>query len=668
MPSDEENENVLTKKHKSRPSWYDRFFQQVNDPTMRKHRCVECGWLGMALPNSLQNLKRHFESVTKYKTCKDRYLTWKKERELLQPTIDAVIRGETNKMSSESQVKIDKLLAEFIIASEVPLRLVELTEFRNLLNALNSKYNVPYRPKLKKSLLTPMLKDSNDELSAQLDKCQYVALTIDGWSSRRQLSMLSLVVNFIDRNGILRSELLTLTFFKGKHTGERIAQFTQHTASEWDLENKIVRVGSDNAANMKKAFDTVLEIEHELVEIDIDGDEDELEEIEEKILTDAWISIFEYLSDMNLNSLTSKLRAAGLLSVWGRCICHLIQLCVNDFIQKHLRAHGSVNKFIVKANQFVNSARKSVQCGEIFLEYKFTLDAMNQTRWNSMHKMLQSLLDAETKGFLKLLPPLKHPIPRNYELSILREVVDVLEPIHLFTLEFESSLGTSGMVITGLEALYHHFNSIDSEQDSMSQIMSRLIQDRFSVIVLDHFMIIANCVDPRFATKALVKQSLLEILKKVMKIVIHHERDLYPPPTSVKLNLPLKRKSLFDNLPRSEAARVSDVDIEVIENEIFIFKSECRLVNQIIETDPINWWRRHQNRMPHLSRIAAIYLLPTPSIAENERVFSIAGRICRPHRATLDVSTLVMLVTLKHRLQRQKRAKPDTSTTIQGDF
>ena len=63
------------------------------------------------------------------------------------------------------------------------------------------------------------------------------------------------------------------------------------------------------------------------------------------------------------------------------------------------------------------------------------------------------------------------------------------------------------MVITGLEALYHHFNSIDSEQDSMSQIMSRLIQDRFSVIVLDHFMIISNCVDPRFATKALVKQA-----------------------------------------------------------------------------------------------------------------------------------------------------------------
>ncbi|KAI6658750.1 Zinc finger BED domain-containing protein 4-like [Oopsacas minuta] len=413
--------DVLTNKHKSRPAWYDR--------------CVECGWIGMALPNSLHNLKRHYESLTKYKTCKDRYLTWIKERELLQPALEAVIKGETKKMSSESQEKIDKLLAEFIIASELPLRLVELREFLNLLNELNARYKVPYRRKLKDSLLTPMLKDSRNELSSQLDKCPYASLTIDGWSSRGQLK------------------------------------------------------------------------------IDIDEGKDEQEPIDKMILSDARISTFEFLSDTNLNSLTSKLRAAGLLPLWGRCVCHLIQLSVHDFIQKQLRSHGSVNKIIIKATQFVNCSRKSIQCGEIFLKYKFTLGAMNQTRWDSMYKMLKSILDAETKGCLKFLPSLKYPIPKNYELAILREVVDVLEPIHLFTLEFESSLGTSGMVIPGLESLYDHLNSIDSDHDSMSQIMLRLAQERFSEVAQDHFMIIANCVDPRFATKALFKQSSLEILK-----------------------------------------------------------------------------------------------------------------------------------------------------------
>ncbi|KAI6658724.1 hypothetical protein LOD99_10956 [Oopsacas minuta] len=89
--------DALTNKHKSRPAWYDRFFKPVNDQTMRKHRCVESGWIGMALPNSSHNLKRHFESLTKYKTCRDRYLTWIKERGLLQLALKAVIKGETKK-------------------------------------------------------------------------------------------------------------------------------------------------------------------------------------------------------------------------------------------------------------------------------------------------------------------------------------------------------------------------------------------------------------------------------------------------------------------------------------------------------------------------------------------------------------------------------------------
>ncbi|KAI6658725.1 hypothetical protein LOD99_10957 [Oopsacas minuta] len=114
---------------------------------------------------------------------------------------------------------------------------------------------------------------------------------------------------------------------------------------------------------MKKAFDGVLEIEHELVEIDIDEGEDELEPINEMILSDARISIFEYPSDTNLNSLTLKLRAAGLLPLWGRCVCHLIQLSVHDFIHKQLRSHGSVKKFIIQATQFVNCSRKSILCG-----------------------------------------------------------------------------------------------------------------------------------------------------------------------------------------------------------------------------------------------------------------------------------------------------------------
>ena len=82
----------------------------------------------------------------------------------------------------------------------------------------------------------------------------------------------------------------------------------------------------------------------------------------------------------------------------------------------------------------------------------------------------------KSKGLLKLHPSLKHPIPRSYELSIIREVLDVLEPIHLFTLEFQPGVGTSNMVIPRLEALYNHLNVIDSDFTSMLQIMLAINQ------------------------------------------------------------------------------------------------------------------------------------------------------------------------------------------------
>ena len=158
------------------------------------------------------------------------------------------------------------------------------------------------------------------------------------------------------------------------------------------------------------------------------------------------------------------------------------------------------------------------------------------------------------------------------------------------------------------------------------------------MILQDQFMIIANCIDPRFALFALGKQNAVVLLEKTMGIVLDNEHHLNTPTTqTVKKVRVEKGKGLFDNLHCSSVAGASNIDIDVIENELFVFKSEVKLVEHKIETNPINWLRRHGTRMPHLFMISEIYLLPNPSIAENERVFSIAGRICRPHRASLDV-------------------------------
>ena len=175
----------------------------------------------MATLSSLSNLARHFKA-DKSKDCGQKFNAWKQEQEASQPKLPSVkFKGDISfhKLSKESQANIDQLLGEFVVMAEVPLRLVEGKKFRTFCEGLNTKYQVPYIRKLKQSILQPMMQKSQDELIQKLSQCEFVSLTIDGWSSRRLLSMLGVIVNFMDTGGSLTAELLGIKVFKGKHTG-----------------------------------------------------------------------------------------------------------------------------------------------------------------------------------------------------------------------------------------------------------------------------------------------------------------------------------------------------------------------------------------------------------------------------------------------------------------
>ena len=53
---------------------------------------------------------------------------------------------------------------------------------------------------------------------------------------------------------------------------------------------------------------------------------DDFEEISNSTFEEATSEIFQILHEKLNNSLIANLRAVGLLPIWGRCVCHLIQL------------------------------------------------------------------------------------------------------------------------------------------------------------------------------------------------------------------------------------------------------------------------------------------------------------------------------------------------------
>ena len=443
--------------------------------------------------------------------------------------------------------------------------------------------------------------------------------------------MLGEIVNFMDTGGALNAELLGIKVFNGKHTGENISHFIKEMANEWGIIDKIVRIGSDNAANMKKAFLCFLE-DHFHMQDDViassDSNIDNENTIEADIVSfivfsdefggipsstfEAAVSeVFDILHENRNKNLIGKLRAGGLLPIWGRCVCHLIQLSVQKYLTHPLGYHSTITEIIAKTKQYIKSCKKSSKCAEIFKEHKFSLMLMNHTRWDSMFYMIESFLKAERKGYLKLLPSLNTKLPKKSEILLLQALQDTLEPIRLFTMEFQHALGTNGIVFPALDMVYKQLDELDTEPSSPPQILSSLVRERFAPIYEDNFMKIANCLDPCFGDRTLDNCELQEQLKTCMKLVNSNVNEVTPLSEQLMLSID-KPKSLF---PRKSTD--PKLGSNTIVEEIYAYKKEARSVSDDIETNPQIWWATHSNKLPTLYTLAKIYLTPTPSIAEN---------------------------------------------------
>ena len=457
--------------------------------------------------------------------------------------------------------------ADFIISAEMPFTVVKLPEFVTFCKALNPHYSLPSIYKLKNKILSQKRELGDEQLREELKLSPYVTITIDGWTTRSLISMMGIIVHY-QPEIIPKANVLAIEFFKGSHTGERIAQFTLNICQYWGITNKLVRIGADNGANMIKAFADFSEElgfdETDIVDNECTDAEDseDLDEIDSSLLLDAVKHISQELAGSFPESLLVRLRREGLLQMWFPCVCHTAQLGVKDFLASNLGHRGKVNAIVSKTQSFVTSAKNSTKCAEVFSDKSFNLSVMNKTRWSSMYKMLLSIIDAEDKNLLGELPKLKRDPPTKYELNILREVCDILQPVALFSNEMQATHGTSGMLIPALNIVSKELSDMNNDNTndsnsamgiSLSEVLNNILKKRFSAILSDKFYWISTSLDPRFGTEALQNNDYLHALKCALKILLDLERKTWQASNSYsvensipKEEPPLKRrKSLF---------------------------------------------------------------------------------------------------------------------------
>ena len=69
--------------------------------------------------------------------------------------------------------------------------------------------------------------------------------------------------------------------------------------------------------------------------------------------------------------------------------------------------------------------------------------------------------------------------------------------------------------------------------------------------------------------------------------------------------------------------------------EITNYRAEARNLDGIVELDPISWWDGNSIKLPLRRNLSA------PATTDDvERLFSVAGRICQPHRSRLNSKLL----------------------------
>lgn len=300
----------------------------------------------------------------------------------------------------------NSLVNNVIINCGVPISIVDNQYFRKFIADLDPKFSVPCRQTVSYSILPRMCQTKHDKLQGLLDSSAHLAMTADIWTDRRQHSFLGMTVHFF-RNAKPISHLLAFRAFRGSHTGRNIAEALESITSEFNIQNKIRYIVTDNASNMKAAMNVSFD----------DGDESRLDD-------DADPSLWQ---DIDADEVVGTLSNMAKRRV--PCFAHSLQLIVHD----GLKSLHVIRLALGKCSKLANLLHQSALFRGAFetaMGAGKSVPSTNETRWNSTFRQLKAIIQLDQ---VKLGNVLRESSQANLILSVkelnqLQELVMILAP------------------------------------------------------------------------------------------------------------------------------------------------------------------------------------------------------------------------------------------------
>ena len=140
----------------------------------------------------------------------------------------------------------------------------------------------------------------------------------------------------------------------------------------------------------------------------------------------------------------------------------------------------------------------------------------------------------------------------------------------------------------------------------------------------------ASVLDPRIKLRwaqSSQHAAITDSLSRKVKILRWNSEAAEPSPKRRRVDQPPAPVGgdLFDFLYADEPVMTESSEVEEYLNQPPLEKI----------SDPLQYWRTNGLKWPHLAKLASRYLAIPASSAPVERLFSIAGKVFRPERASL---------------------------------
>ncbi|XP_022165454.1 zinc finger BED domain-containing protein 1-like [Myzus persicae] len=519
---------------------------------------------------------------------------------------------------SENQVRaFHEAIVKMIAEDLQPLSIVENSGFRSMIQLLDSRYEIPSRRSLGRTIIPRIFSTVQSKVEALLNEARHVAITTDIWTSMNTDSYLTMTVHFLSQTQ-LKTLVLCTKKLDCNHTGANICEIMREELNKWNIFEKVVAVVTDGGANIKSAV-RHMGLSH------LPCTAHKLNLIVQKALE---------LSDNEEIGPDDNTDESDLKKIFKKC-----RNIVGFFKRSEVGNRMLVEKQKQLGNETVLKLKQDVR-----------------TRWNSTFLMLERLI--KLKEPLTIVMMTLKGAPTNLsseEWNIIEDMIPLLRPFDKLTVELSAEhYPMISMVIPLIRGLQSSLASKNPNTQLGIFIKNRLMENttkRFDSLeeqtLTPHFSR-ATLLDPRckkvvFGLEVNAKEAETCLVSETAALISNVSNTEQTTHTS-EVNLDTDGDNVWNFL----YSRVSNVQSQTTSRSsaTSLMRQYLSMPHQDLKCNVAEFWNDHKTVLAPLSDIALKYIIIPATSVPAERIFSKAGQILSARRNRLLPKNVDQLIFL----------------------